>query len=342
MSTPVPQHLLTLSQFLNELYFEFKCVQNFCLNGLSLDALLINLYRLYEHAHSTRKNLISLQQEELANFVLAHQFTLKALISVIRSLKEFNYGDLHLGWEHVISAEYFLDDSFSAFPKIANYLTFCGDLCLQVSLLQDMFPPQSFVSPGLVAEKMLCSLCNISVEECKVHRDGYPYNGNLCKHLCSKIWEGNHIAHVANPKDKRSRIFAVKDPKTEKWLNWMTLEEDDSLIKNYLKDGLKSDDANAVINLCLEKAQIMQDYLDQPFDTASARMILLSAALDNDLIESFFEKRKSRNEMELKHFKFKESLYTSIVSLEFGRLLARQQGLVSLHRLCGLINKTLL
>ncbi len=88
-----------------------------------------------------------------------------------------------------------------------------------------IFPPQTFLSTGLLVGSQECSICNEEYENCN-HIKGKPYMGELCRCIIKDIIELNHLAIVKNPADKGCRI--IKDGER----NRMTLKIDDSVQTN--------------------------------------------------------------------------------------------------------------
>jgi hypothetical protein len=67
-----------------------------------------------------------------------------------------------------------------------------------------IFPPQIFLSSGLIVRSQICSICGLEYNDCS-HVVGRPYWGELCfRHL--RDFTANHIAIVTNPANKRCRI----------------------------------------------------------------------------------------------------------------------------------------
>lgn len=76
---------------------------------------------------------------------------------------------------------------------------------------QDTFGNGSYLNPGIIADKSLCSICNKDCRACS-HIAGRIYNRKICyyKPVKPRI---NHVALVEIPKDPRCRIWSwqIKD-----------------------------------------------------------------------------------------------------------------------------------
>jgi len=74
------------------------------------------------------------------------------------------------------------------------------------SLEKLIFPPQNFVSPGLVIEEMECSICGKDPEDCE-HIPGKPYMGKICTMIAKKI-SGRELSLLIEmePDNKKARL----------------------------------------------------------------------------------------------------------------------------------------
>lgn len=67
-----------------------------------------------------------------------------------------------------------------------------------------VFPPQRFLSAGLIVRRQICSICHSDYEDCS-HLVGMPYWGEFCvRELMDAI--PDHIAMVDDPANKECRI----------------------------------------------------------------------------------------------------------------------------------------
>ena len=70
-----------------------------------------------------------------------------------------------------------------------------------------VFPPQTFMSSGLILEEFHCSICGEGYEDCS-HIRGQPYMGQFCRVVITKA-KVDHVSLVDSPKDKRCRVLLV-------------------------------------------------------------------------------------------------------------------------------------
>ncbi|WP_146090822.1 hypothetical protein [Cronobacter sakazakii] len=64
------------------------------------------------------------------------------------------------------------------------------------------FPTLQYTSAGFTETIGRCSVCLSDFLSCE-HIEGFIYHGIFCKRIDRKIIEGNHVALVKNPKDRR-------------------------------------------------------------------------------------------------------------------------------------------
>lgn len=68
-----------------------------------------------------------------------------------------------------------------------------------------VFPPQVFLSSGLIVRSQICSICEKEYEDCD-HVKGRPYMGEICT-ITLVPSAVDHVSIVDNPADKRCRIL---------------------------------------------------------------------------------------------------------------------------------------
>jgi hypothetical protein len=140
--------------------------------------------------------------EKYANILLGCQSlatALKAEIEMSLLLKE---GRPEEAWNRLVDAQYALSDAIRAdagFGNLASQL----DRLLAVETL--VFPPQLFLSSGMIVKSQICTICGQEYEDCE-HVKGRPYMGEFCRVRLIPS-EVDHIAIVDKPANKRCRIF---------------------------------------------------------------------------------------------------------------------------------------
>jgi hypothetical protein len=72
-----------------------------------------------------------------------------------------------------------------------------------------LFPPQMFLSLGLIIKESKCSICGKEYGECK-HIVGKAYMGQMCNRIITKS-EVKEVSVVEEPANKHARILTVTD-----------------------------------------------------------------------------------------------------------------------------------
>ena len=140
--------------------------------------------------------------EEYANILLGCQSLatgLKAEIEMWLLLKE---GRPDEAWNRLVQAQYALADAIRADAGF-GHLTRQLDRLLAIETL--VFPPQVFLSSGMIVKNQICTICGQEYEDCE-HVKGRPYMGEFCRVrlIPSQV---DHVAIVDTPANKRCRIF---------------------------------------------------------------------------------------------------------------------------------------
>ena len=73
-----------------------------------------------------------------------------------------------------------------------------------------LFPPQIFMSVGLLVNRYECSICEDNYDDCE-HLMGEPYMGRFCVLIVREGAELDHVSIVDAPRDKKCRITTFQD-----------------------------------------------------------------------------------------------------------------------------------
>jgi hypothetical protein len=110
-------------------------------------------------------------------------------------------------WDALVDAEYSLLSAMRAHEGFAHLK---GNLDRLHAIERLIFPPQVFLSSGMIVSSQICSICGAEYEDCE-HVKGRPYMGQLCgvTLIPSAI---DHVSIVDNPANKKCRItkFSVE------------------------------------------------------------------------------------------------------------------------------------
>jgi len=167
-----------------------------------------NLTALLRRLGDLKQEAIDRGDDDMANTLLGFECSvgfLRASISMWLLLKEGRADD---AWRRLVEAQRLVADAVRAHPGFARM----AGHGKQLQAIEDLiFPPQKFMSLGMVVRKRLCSICGEVYGECD-HLVGRPYMGHLCHTIVSEIEEMNHIAFVDQPADKNARVVEFNVP----------------------------------------------------------------------------------------------------------------------------------
>lgn len=177
-----------------------------------------DLKKIYKEAAKEKIIAIKDNNEEYANTILGCECVISALSSFIEMWLLIKDDEPDKAWDKLISAQRFTlaairaSDGFQHLKSLFTYLR---------SIENNVFPPQTFLSSGMIVEEQICSICNKNYEECE-HLVNLPYMGEFCYIKLGKI-KLDHAAIVNNPGDKRCRVISFDDGEVSR--NKMTWEE---------------------------------------------------------------------------------------------------------------------
>jgi hypothetical protein len=169
--------------------------------------------------------------EDFANLLLGFECVADCLLAEIEMwllLKEEKPDE---AWDRLISAQNAASAAvrahrgFEHLEKRAEYLA---------DVERIIFPPQNFVSTGLVVRRQICSICGSEYGDC-LHLAEKPNWGRFCQIITRGI-EPNHVALVKEPADKGCRVthFAVEGGSRNK-MTWR-IEQDDRVTGQVVPD----------------------------------------------------------------------------------------------------------
>lgn len=176
-------------------------------SGLQKEAIGI-LESLLDDFASHKQASIGEGNESGANLFLGFECVVKCVSAQLQMwllLKQENPDE---AWSQLVLAQGLALDATRAHEGFSHVETEYKRL-LDIEKL--IFPPQVFLSAGLVVNSQECSICGSEYDECD-HLAGMPYWGEFCC-IVAKEFKANHVAIVDNPADKRCRIvnFSVED-----------------------------------------------------------------------------------------------------------------------------------
>jgi hypothetical protein len=189
------------------------------------------LKSLSEECRQLKAAAVRTGDEEFANLLLGFECVADCLLAEIEMwllLKEEKPDE---AWDRLVDAQNLASAAvrahggFAHLEKRAEYL---------IETEKIIFPPQNFVSTGLIVRQQICSICGREYSECE-HVVGRPYWGRFCAIITRGI-EADHVALVKEPTDKGCRIthFSVEGGSRNK-MTWR-IEQDDLVTGQVMPD----------------------------------------------------------------------------------------------------------
>ena len=137
-------------------------------------------------------------------------------------------------WERLIAAQRATTYAIRADQGFAHLEAHASRL-MEIETL--VFPPQVFLSSGLIVSECICTICNTNYEDCS-HVVGMPYWGEFCFRKL-KTFEANHVAIVKEPANKLCRVthFSAEGGRRNR-MTWHVEPDEGSKDQTQNKGGL--------------------------------------------------------------------------------------------------------
>lgn len=176
--------------------------------------------------------------EDLANLLLGYESVAKCLQAEIEMWLLLKEGKPDEAWDRLVTAQMAAVDAVRAHEGFSHVEHHSHRLQAVEELI---FPPQVFVSSGMLVKQQICSICGQEYEECE-HLIGMPYMGEFC-YIIAKDISLDHVSIVKEPADKRCRVIHFEhNGSTRNRMTWK-LE-----IRSDAADSGDLNDANAMRN----------------------------------------------------------------------------------------------
>ena len=145
--------------------------------------------------------------EDYANLLLGCESVARALLAEINMWLLLKEEKPNEAWNHLVAAQMASVDAARAHEGF-HHLEHHHQRLEAIENL--VFPPQVFVSSGMLVGFQECSICGHDYDECE-HLVGKPYMGQFC-YIIARDIALDHVAIVTHPADKRCRIeqFSVE------------------------------------------------------------------------------------------------------------------------------------
>jgi len=166
-------------------------------------AALADLDALHERLEVETQSAIANQDEARANLMLGFKCVISSLGSEIQMWLLLKSEEPEAAWDCLIEAQNAALSAGRAHPGFAHLDEHFQRL---EAIEQLLFPPQVFMSSGLIVGRQTCSICQADYEACD-HVPGRPYWGRFCQ-IQSHDIQLDHAAVVEHPADKRCRLIS--------------------------------------------------------------------------------------------------------------------------------------
>jgi hypothetical protein len=185
------------------------------------------LTKLYDEAHSLKLDIISQEDEDAANAMLSFEEIITALrdeLNMWIALKEDNPGS---AWDYLVNAQRNARNALQV-HSVGDHLT--GYIQHLDILEHVLFPPQKFMSVGIIVLEAECSICGEEYGECD-HIKGKPYMGEQCVRIINHVAQLEDVSIVDNPANKHCRIISFSDGDVMRdLLTWRVVKRDEKSV----------------------------------------------------------------------------------------------------------------
>ncbi|MCI0485917.1 MAG: hypothetical protein L0229_04875 [Blastocatellia bacterium] len=164
------------------------------------------LVALKQQASDLKAELIASCDEQSANLLLSLEEAIEALCYELRMWIALKEDDPNSAWDCLISAQSAMLTAIQSHSAVSHLEGYVQRLHFLEKIL---FPPQTFLSPGIVIEESKCSICGEEYGECD-HLKGKPYMGRICAKEITKA-KIRECSLVEEPANRHARILRFTD-----------------------------------------------------------------------------------------------------------------------------------
>ena len=160
------------------------------------------LGELLNKVRQAKYKAITDQAEEWARLLLLNEYITESFLEFGKMWIHIKNDEMDQAWDSLINAQMAVRHALLVRhdPELEKHNE-------RLHLIESMmFPPQLFVSPGLVIEDAECSVCGKEYGECG-HVKGRVYMGELCARIIKKFTI-KEVSLVDEPADKHCRTLS--------------------------------------------------------------------------------------------------------------------------------------
>lgn len=159
------------------------------------------LSKMQQAVASEKQAAIDQSDENYANLLLGCESVSAALIAELKMWLLLKDEKPDQAWDQLVAAQMASVDAVRAHEGFHHLEQHSRRL---EAIEHLVFPPQVFISAGMIVRSQECSICGLEYEDCE-HLLCKPYMGNFC-YIIARDLEADHVAIVEVPADKRCRV----------------------------------------------------------------------------------------------------------------------------------------
>jgi hypothetical protein len=168
-----------------------------------------------------KAEMIATQEEDYANQLLSIEEMIDALTHELKMWVAFKDDDPHTAWTNIVEAQGSVRSAMQAHEIAGHLQPYVEHLYALEKLL---FPPQTFMSVGMIVKRSTCSICGMEYGDCE-HVVGKAYLGQICARVIEEV-DLREASVVLEPANKHCRILTISDENgTRDLMTWRLVPE---------------------------------------------------------------------------------------------------------------------
>jgi len=217
-----------------------------------------NLENVLPKITQEKKTAIGNNNEDYANLLLGCECVAKSLLNELQMWLLLKQEKPEAAWNYLVDAQMEATNAAKAHDGFRHLEHHRHRLEIIEKIV---FPPQVFVSAGVIIHEQECSICGEDYDECE-HLAGKPYMGEFC-HVLIKHASADHLSMVETPADKRCRVIRCDvENGSRNMMTWKIEKSDEntsastSYAKRTAKIAIEGDEQTTVDYLEKETEEI--------------------------------------------------------------------------------------
>jgi len=186
-----------------------------------------------------KAEMIAAQEEDYANQLLSIEKMINALVYELKMWVAFKDDDPHAAWTNIVEAQSSARLAMQA-HEIAGHLQPYVERLYALEKL--LFPPQMFLSAGVIIRRSTCSICGMEYGDCE-HVVGKAYMGQICARVIEEA-DLREVSIVPEPANKHCRTLSISDENgTRDLMTWRLIPErlsdqnPEDIVRQYILRG---------------------------------------------------------------------------------------------------------